>query len=187
VKPYVSTAGDDSDSLTARFCTIGAPVPASTVGAVSRLVLTLVLVAVAVGVASLVRRRTAPPVPVRTGWAAPDQLDRRDFARPDAAWLVVLFSSDSCLACRGTWEKVVLLESDDVAVEDVAFPADRSRHERYGIEAVPLVLVADRHGVVRARFVGPPSAADLWASVADLRQPGSVPAACDHHGSAADR
>jgi hypothetical protein len=153
----------------------------------SRLVLVLVLGAVAVAVAVLLQRRTRPPAPTRTGWTVPDQLDRRDFARPDAPWLVALFSSDTCLACRGTWEKVVLVESDAVAVQDVAYPGERALHERYSIEAVPLVLVSDAAGVVRSSFVGPPSAADLWASLAELREPGSVPGGCDHHGSAESR
>ena len=150
----------------------------------SRLLLLVALAAVAVGVALVIRRRTAPPAPTRTGYAVPDQLDRADFTRPDADWLVVLFSSATCLSCQGTWGKVAALESDAVAVEDVEFSADRVRHERYRIDGVPLVLVADRQGVVRSSFAGPPSAADLWASVAELREPGVVPPGCDHHGSA---
>ena len=149
-------------------------------------VVIVVLVLVAVAVAEVIRRRTAQPVPVRTGAIAPGQLERGDFARPDADWLVVLFSSETCLSCQGAWEKVELLESDAVAVERVSFQADRERHERYGVEAVPLVLVADADGVVHATFVGPPSAADLWASLAELRSPGSVPDGCDHHASAPD-
>lgn len=149
----------------------------------SQLLLLIALAAVAGGIAFVIQRRTTPPAPTRTGHTVPDQLDRRDFARPDADWLVVLFSSATCLSCRGTWEKVAALESDAVAVEDVEFSADRARHERYRIDAVPLVLVADREGVVRSSFAGPPSAADLWASVAELRDPGVVPPGCDHHGS----
>lgn len=149
----------------------------------ARLLLLLGLAAVAVVVALVIQRRAAPPAPTRTGWTAPDHLDRGDFVHPDAEWLVVLFSSATCLSCRGTWEKVAALESDAVAVEEVEYGADRARHQRYGIDAVPLVLVADREGVVRSSFAGPPSAADLWASVADLREPGSVPPGCDHHGS----
>jgi hypothetical protein len=35
--------------------------------------------------------------------------------------------------------------------------------------------------VVRATFVGPVTATDLWASVAELREPGSLPPdGCDH-------
>lgn len=149
-----------------------------------RELLALFLAAVAVAVAGVLRARSRPPAPTRTGWTVPDQLDRQDFTRPEAEWLVALFSSDTCLACQGTWEKVALLESAGVAVQDVSFQADRALHDRYGIEAVPVVVVADAEGVVRSSFVGPPSAADLWASVAELRSPGSVPPGCDHHGSA---
>lgn len=143
----------------------------------------MALAASAVVAAWVIRRRSRPPEPTRTGQMAPDHLDRGDFTRPDAPWLVALFSSETCLSCRGTWEKVALLESDEVAVEDIAFGAHRDRHERYGIDAVPLVLVVDADGVVRTSFVGPPSAADLWASLAELRAPGSVPPGCDHHAS----
>jgi hypothetical protein len=156
----------------------------SSVGAPMGRLLIVVLLAAAAGVVALaIQRRSRPAAPVRTGWTVPDQLDRADFARPDAAWLVVLFSSATCESCQGTWQKVAALESSAVAVEDVAYQANRDRHERYGIDAVPLVLVADGLGVVRTSFVGPPSAADLWASLAELRAPGSVPSGCDHHGS----
>jgi hypothetical protein len=150
---------------------------------VPRELLVVALGAAAVAIAYVISRRSAPPAPTRTGWTVPDQLDRADFARPDAEWLVVLFGSATCDACRGTWEKVALVASDAVAVQDVSFPAERALHERYRIDAVPLVVVADAAGVVRSSFVGPPSAADLWASLAELREPGSVPDGCDHHGS----
>jgi hypothetical protein len=150
---------------------------------VPRELLVVALVGAAVLIAWVIRRRSAPPAPTRTGWTVPDQLDRADFSRPDAEWLVVLFGSETCDACRGTWEKVALVESGAVAVQEVSFPADRELHERYRIDAVPLVVVADADGVVRSSFLGPPSAADLWASLAELREPGSVPDGCDHHGS----
>jgi hypothetical protein len=155
-------------------------------GPVPRELLVVALVAVAAGIAALVKRRTAEPVPARTGATVPGQLARADFARPGAEWLVVLFSSDTCLSCAGTWDKVELLESDAVATERVSFQEHRDRHERYGIDSVPLVLVADAEGVVRSTFLGPPSAADLWASLAELRSAGSVPEGCDHHASAPD-
>src|SRR5262245_4784193 len=101
----------------------------------SRLLLVLALALVAVVVAVVIQRRTRPPAPTRTGWSVPDQLDRASFLRPDAEWLVVLFSSDTCLACAGTWDKVLALESSAVAVEDVSFQEHRDRHERYEIDA----------------------------------------------------
>ena len=133
------------------------------------------LIAVAIAVAALIvaavaRRRAAPPAPTRTGHTVPDQIDRADFDRPDAPWLVVEFSSRTCLSCAGTWEKVALLESKEVATQDVAYQERRDLHDRYGIDAVPVVLVADAEGVVRSSFVGPPPAADLWAAVAALRE-----------------
>ena len=134
-----------------------------------RLAVAVALALVAVAVAAVVRRRSAPPAPTRTGHTVPDHLDRDDFARPGAPWLVVAFSSSTCLSCAGTWEKVALLESDDVAVQDVPYQERRDLHDRYGIEAVPVVLVADAAGVVVRSFVGPPTAADLWAAVADVR------------------
>lgn len=148
-----------------------------------QLLVLVVLVAV-VGVAAVVlgRRRT-PPAPIRTGTTVPERLERADFARPDAPWLVVSFSSTTCLACKDTRTKIAPLESPDVAVQDVPYPDEKRLHERYRIDAVPVVVVADAAGTVRASFVGPPSAADLWASLADLRDPGSVPPGCDHHGS----
>ncbi len=147
-----------------------------------RLLLALALVAAAAVVAAVVRTRATRPAPTRTGTTVPDQLDRADFDRPEAPWLVVEFSSTSCLSCAGTWEKVAPLASADVAVQDVPFQARRDLHERYAVDAVPIVVVADDEGVVRASFVGPPTAADLWATLAELREPGSVPPGCDHGG-----
>lgn len=134
-----------------------------------RLLLAVVLVAAAAVVAGLIRRRSTPAAPTRTGTAVPVQLDRADFERPEAPWLVVEFSSRTCLSCADTWEKVQVLACDDVAVHDIAYQDRKDLHERYAIASVPLVLVADAEGVVQASFLGPPSAADLWSTLADLR------------------
>lgn len=147
---------------------------------VERVVLVLVLGALAAGVAAVMRRRSGPGAPTQTGWSVPDQLDRRDFDRPDAPWLVVVFSSSTCLSCQGTWTKAQHLASAEVVVQEVEAAAGKLLHERYRIEAVPLVIVADHQGEVRATFLGEPTATDLWAAVAELREPGSTPDACDH-------
>jgi hypothetical protein len=76
------------------------------------------------------------------------------------------------------WERARHLESDAVAVQEVEYGADRALHDRYAIEAVPVSLVVDQAGVVRASFVGPVTATDLWAAVAEAREPGSTPDAC---------
>lgn len=145
-----------------------------------RLLLVLALVAGAGAVAFVVRQRSTPDAPTQSGWTVPTQLDRTDFAAPGAPWLVAVFSSATCLSCRGTWAKVEPLGSDEVAIEDVEATARKAIHDKYRIDAVPCVVVADAEGVVRASFLGEPSTADLWASLAELRQPGSVPPGCDH-------
>jgi hypothetical protein len=44
---------------------------------------------------------------------------------------------------------------------------------------VPTALVVDAEGVVAASFVGPVTATDLWAAVAEAREPGSTPGGCE--------
>ncbi len=141
---------------------------------ISRLVIAVVLVLVAAGVAWRLRAR-AEVDPVRAAGEVPRQLHRGDFPRADAAWLVVLFSSASCDTCAVMASKVGVLDSADVAVCEIEFGAQRALHERYAIDSVPLVVVADHEGVTRAAFLGPTSATDLWAAVAELRHPGSTP------------
>jgi protein-disulfide isomerase len=139
-----------------------------------RLLLAGALVAVVTLVAFVLRRRRPDP-PTQPSWTVPAQLDRGDFDRPDAPWLVVAFTSATCGSCAELIDKARPLESDAVAVVDVEFSAHKDLHERYGIDAVPTLVVADEEGVVRASFVGPVTATDLWAAVAEARVPGSTP------------
>ncbi|MCU1353560.1 MAG: hypothetical protein JWM05_2769 [Acidimicrobiales bacterium] len=140
----------------------------------------VVLVVVVAAVAWVLQRRR-PDAPAQgPSWAVPSQLDRADFDRPDAPWLVTVFSSATCTSCRMVWEKARHLASDTVAVQEVEAVVQRPLHDRYGVEAVPMVLVSDAAGAVRASFLGEPSATDLWAAVAELREPGSTPESCNH-------
>jgi thioredoxin-like negative regulator of GroEL len=133
-------------------------------------VIAVVLLAIAAGVALwLERRRHATALPTPATAPVPQQLQRADFARPDAPWLVVLFSSSTCDGCKPMAEKVRALESTDVAVVEVEYSSDPELHARYGIEAVPIVVVADHEGVTRTSFAGTATATDLWAAVAELR------------------
>jgi hypothetical protein len=135
-----------------------------------QLLVALVLAVVAVGVAAVLRRRGGHDGPIQgPAWTAPEQLDRQDFDRPDAAWLVVVFSSATCDSCAAMVDKARVLASADVAVQEVEAGARPELHERYRIEAVPITVVADGAGVVQASFIGPATATDLWAAVAGLR------------------
>jgi len=140
----------------------------------ARVVVALALIVVAVVAAWLIERRRVDPPP-QGGGPVPRQLDRNDFVRPDAPWLVVLFSSSTCDSCAAVAGKLPPLECDAVAVEEVEWSARRDLHDRYGVESVPLTLVADHEGVVGAAFLGNVTATDLWAAVAELREPNSSP------------
>lgn len=144
---------------------------------VQQLVAALGIVVVALVIAAVVRRhRPDPPSqPSTSTYEVPAQLDRADFDRGDAPWLVAVFTSASCGTCAGVRAKAAVLESSEVAVVDVEYGAAKALHERYGIDAVPTLVVADHHGVVRCSFVGPMTATDLWAAVAEVRQPGATP------------
>lgn len=140
-----------------------------------RLIVALVIVAVVGVVGVVVRRRRVPDAPTQRRFTAPEQLDRNDFARPDAPWLVAVFSSATCDACAQVLDKAKVLECNDVAVVEVEYSADRALHERYSIDAVPTLVIADADGVAVATFLGPMTATDLWAAVAEAREPGSTP------------
>jgi hypothetical protein len=134
-----------------------------------QVVVAIVLLAVALGIAWWLEHRRKHATPVRTGAPIPPQLVRTDFPRPDAPWLVVLFSSSTCDGCAVMAEKVRALESHDVAVAEVEYHEQRALHDRYGVEAVPIVVVVDHEGVTRTSFAGSATATDLWAAVAALR------------------
>lgn len=134
------------------------------------IVVGFVLVAVVFAVV-MDRRRREPPV--RDAFPIPAQLDRADFDRPDAPWLVALFSSATCHACQDVRAKVEVLAGPDVAIEVCDYEDRRDLHDRYQIEGVPLIAIADGLGVVRRGFVGPVTATDLWAAVAAVRDPNS--------------
>lgn len=147
-----------------------------------RLLIVVAVALVAAVVAAVVQRRSdkgGSPVP--TGYHVPAQLHRGDFTRPDAQWLVVVFSSSTCDACAGMVDKARAMDSDAVAVQEAEVGANKELHDRYGIDGVPTTVIADRQGVVRSHFLGPATATDLWAAMAELRDPGSVPASCDAH------
>jgi hypothetical protein len=143
--------------------------------------LVVVLAVVAVVVAYVVQRRQAPAAPTPTGYNVPDHVDRADFARPEAPWLVAVFTSATCSTCAGTWEKARLLDSDVVVTEEVEVSARQDLHGKYRIDGVPATVVVDAEGAVQASFLGPVTATDLWATLAELREPGTLPTdGCDH-------
>lgn len=137
-----------------------------------QLLLALAIMAVAAIVAEVVRRRRSSDPPTQPRRELPSQLDRADF--PGAGWLVVVFTSDTCSTCEDVVRKAQVVGCDDVQVVVASFQARRDLHERYAIDAVPCLVIADADGVVHGGFLGPVTATDLWAAVADAREPGSI-------------
>ena len=140
-----------------------------------QLLIAVGLAAVAAIVAAILRRRQPVQAPTQPAWQAPAQLDRADFAHPDAPYLVAVFTSATCRSCSAMAEKAAVLASSQVAVDVVEVTQRPDVHRKYAVDAVPMVVVADRAGVVAASFIGPASATDLWAAVAEVREPGSSP------------
>ena len=140
-----------------------------------RLVIAAVIVVIAAAVALISRRRRTPDAPTQQRYRTPEQLDRADFANPEAPWLVTVFSSATCDVCAGVVAKARVLESNQVAVSIVEFDQNRALHEKYQIDAVPTLLISDSNGVTRKSFQGPVNATDMWAAVAEVREPGSAP------------
>lgn len=140
------------------------------------------VVVVAALAAEVVRRRRQADPPTQRHHEVPAQLDRSDFEHPASPWLVAVFSSATCTTCADVIAKAEVVRSSDVAVQNVTFQEHRDIHERYAIDAVPCLVIADGEGVVQAGFLGPVTATDLWAAIAEARDPGSIDApGCDRH------
>jgi protein-disulfide isomerase len=131
-------------------------------------VLLAVGIALAVAVLAWALERRRPEPPTQRRWAAPDQLDRADFDRPGAPWLVAVFSSETCDSCATAVRRARELASADVAVQEVEVTAHGDLHRRYNVEAVPTLVLADRQGVVRASIIGPPAPDELETALAEV-------------------
>jgi len=142
---------------------------------VTQVLIAVGVLVVALTVGAVLRRRRTVDAPTQPSFAAPRQIDRADFAGVDAPWLVAVFSSGTCMTCADVVAKAKVLRCSQVGVVDVEYSASPELHRKYHVDAVPIAVVADRDGVVRASFVGPMSATDLWAAVAEVRDPGSSP------------
>ena len=132
----------------------------------------LVIVGAVVVVALLInlwQRKRRVDAPTQGAGEVPSQVDRADFVRPEAPWLVLAFTSATCQTCSDIERKVRVLETNNVAIQILEYTTERALHARYKIDAVPTVLMADPNGVVQANFLGPVSATDLWAALARVR------------------
>lgn len=130
------------------------------------------LMVVAVVVALVIQART-DRTPARGRWPVPTQIHAADLpGGRDVA--VLLFSSATCDTCeqvRGVLAELREDLRDAVGVADVSVQDQPAIHERYGVEAVPTLVVADAAGVVRASWVGPVRVDELEAALGALVGP----------------
>jgi hypothetical protein len=147
-----------------------------------RLIVAVLIVAIAALVAIVARRRRPTDAPTQGNYEAPTQLDRSDFPYSDRPWLLVAFTSASCHTCADSVAKARVAESSSVGFSEIEYSAHRDLHQRYAIDAVPTLVLADHEGVVHASFLGKVTATDLWMAIAEAREPGSRPTGgCESH------
>ena len=91
---------------------------------------------------------------VTSGWSIPGHLSREDFGFLNEPWLVVIFSSESCETCKPVVAEGMKLTSLGIAIQEVAAETNRGLHEKYDINAVPMLLLVDKFGVVRSSHLG---------------------------------
>jgi hypothetical protein len=145
-----------------------------------QIVFVVAAMVVAIAVASVLKRRKSD-APTQAGFEIPIQVDRNDFEQPHTPWLVAVFTSATCHTCADVATKAEVLSSSEVAVQRIDYTLNPALHKRYRIDAVPLLVIADGDGVVHKGFVGPLKAQDLWAAMAECRNPGSTPESCQSH------
>ena len=92
---------------------------------------------------------------VTSGWSIPGHLSREDFNFRNEPWLVVIFSSESCETCKPVVTEGMKLTSLGVAIQEVTAETNKDLHEKYDIDAVPMLLLVDKFGVVRSSYLGP--------------------------------
>ncbi len=122
----------------------------------TRLIVLIVLTAVAVGVAYQLQRRRPEP-PSAPSYKAPTQVDRMDFAGATEPILIAMFSSTTCNSCAAAWDVIEAEQRPGVAIERIDVQSDPERHKRYKIDGVPTTIVVSSDGVVQERWFGPMS------------------------------
>lgn len=79
-------------------------------------------------------------------------LPRSDFPQPETPWLLAVFVADNCHSCDKVQGQLQRFRSRDTAVVEVSHP---ELLDRYGIDGVPTVALADTVGKVRFSHTGP--------------------------------
>ena len=117
-----------------------------------RLAIVVAVVAVAIGVAWILRRVANPPHPSVTVGDVGE--------RPG----IVLFTSTTCPTCK---EVIALLQDMSLPYREVTSDLEAHRFDTWGIVAVPVTVVVDRDSTVVAAMSGGPRRRALARAAAD--------------------
>ena len=131
--------------------------------------LVLAAVAALAGLLAVQLQRWRPSGPVATGWSVPGHLDRAAFAEPNVPWLVAVFSSTDCATCTSMVSEAHSLAAAQVVVQEVPAESASELHARYQVDVVPMLVVADGDGLVRAHHLGPSAPGELRAVLEEAR------------------
>ncbi|MCH2430234.1 MAG: thioredoxin family protein [Acidimicrobiales bacterium] len=131
--------------------------------------LVLAVVAALAGLLARLLQRWRPGGPVATGWSVPGHLDRADFAEPNVPWLVAVFSSTDCPTCAPMVAEAHTLAAAQVVIQEVPAESASELHDRYQVDVVPMLVVADGDGLVRAHHLGPSAPGELRAVLEGAR------------------
>jgi len=128
----------------------------------------LVLGAVVIAlVVSTLARRHASPAETEADHHIPDHLDGTDFNNPDGRRMLVVFSSNKCDTCAVVVESAMKLDFPWLMVDVVDIETREGLHNKYGIDAVPVTLLAETSGHVVKSFLGPAGLALMKQAIAD--------------------
>ena len=133
-----------------------------------RLLIALVLVAVAVGVAFLLERRRSAAPPTRTERSElPVQADLAASGL-SAGPAIVVFTEETCRSCAGALALLKGPAGAGLPVAEVPFGAMREVHRQHSIDTVPTALVVAADGTVVDGWVGQPDMRELALALAEV-------------------
>tara|TARA_B110000438_G_C15718987_1_gene608891 strand:+ start:115 stop:534 length:420 start_codon:yes stop_codon:yes gene_type:complete len=104
---------------------------------------------------SLLLRKTTSRDRIRSGWTVPGHLERSDFAFRNEPWIALVFSSNTCETCKSVIDAAKGLSIKSIPFQEISVEENKELHDRYGIDAVPMLLILDNFGVVRSHYLGP--------------------------------
>ena len=128
-------------------------------------VIVLVLLSFAASLTAVLLRKLNKRNFLTSGWSIPGHLSREDFGFTNEPWLVVIFSSESCETCKPLVAESMKLSSLGIAIQEIAVETNKDLYEKYSIDAVPMLLLVDKFGVVRSSHLGPTNSEEVRNSI----------------------